>query len=195
MAFVFLLEDGTGLAGANAYVDVAFCDDYHEGRGYTAWTQGTVTDLQKQAAIVRATDHMDRLWGRRYRGYKETDSQSLEWPRLDAYDDDDYGLDQLPPQLTAACAEYALRSLIVTVLAPDVPSPVPAQTFAFGDTTETSPSGVVNRFREKIGPLEEEVYYQVANGKTIEGDVPKYTSPDLLMQELLEALSNRIYRA
>jgi len=179
MAFTFTVEDGTGLAGANAYASVASVDDYHSGRGFAGWDG---TNAQKQAAIVRATDHVDRVFRSRFKGVKNSSSQALEWPRYGATDGSGYELSstELPSALTNAIAEYALRSLLIGVLTPDPSSPVPAQTFAVGESRQTSPAGDVIRSRDKVGPIESETEYRQQSAV-----LPRYPAADMMLADLL----------
>ena len=50
-----IVEDGTGKEDANAYVDVAFADDYFNFRSNSNWTG---TTQEKESWIVRATDYI-----------------------------------------------------------------------------------------------------------------------------------------
>lgn len=85
MALTLIKEDGSGLANANAYTDVAEGDAYHEGHLYaTDWTganSGT-----KAAALVMATRLIDAYF--QFRGFKAHDTQALQWPRELARDGD-----------------------------------------------------------------------------------------------------------
>lgn len=111
-----VLEDGTGVAGANAYVTVAECDAYHEARGNSDWTEvSTSPDQGKSAAIVRATAALDATYGGRFPGYRLlARAQGLEWPREGAYDREynTVASDEVPQEIKDACCEMALRELI-----------------------------------------------------------------------------------
>ncbi len=97
MALTLIKEDGSGLANANAYADVAEGDAYHEGHLYaTDWTGAS--SGTKAAALVMATRLIDAFY--QFRGFKAHDAQALQWPRDFARDGD------------------ALRSASVAVLAP-----------------------------------------------------------------------------
>ena len=85
MALVLTKEDGTGLAGANAYANAADGDVYHEGHLYaTAWTAATAE--KKAAALVMASRLIDSLF--QFSGVKAHALQSLQWPREDCPDPD-----------------------------------------------------------------------------------------------------------
>jgi len=104
----FVVETGAGVAGANSLCSVAFADAYFAERGITAWTGDT--NAVKQPALIRATDYIETRFGLRFKGSKSNDDQALSWPR------DDVAI--LPPAISKAAAEYALRALTQT-LAPD----------------------------------------------------------------------------
>lgn len=85
MPLTLIKEDGTGLANANSYADVAEGDAYHEGHLYaTDWT-GASTGI-KSAALVMATRLIDAHY--QFRGFKAHSTQALQWPREFARDDD-----------------------------------------------------------------------------------------------------------
>ncbi len=202
----FLVEDGTGLSGATAYIAVATADSHHSDRGNSVWTD--FTTVEKQSAIVRATDYIDKRFGRRFRGSRQTKAQALEWPRLSALDDDDFLLsdvDDVPRNLQKACAEYALRSLICNVLAPDPTLPVPKQSMESGAAARDTSvlTGEVILKRERVGPVEEETRFRTssqtasanlgAGAKGVQSSlvndfvIPEYPEADLWVEELLES--------
>jgi hypothetical protein len=205
----FTVETGTGIVGANAYDSVAFVDTHHADRGNTAW--GDFGTLEKQEAIIRASDYIDKRFGRRFVGVRATKGQGLEWPRLSAFDQDGFllsGVDDLPRQLEKACAEYALRAAIYGTLAPDPPLPVPKQdlTDPSGDRPDQADTGQITRRKDKLGPLEEERWFEttsqvlgrnLATGATgvkssLVNDflIPEYPEADLWLEELLRSSMN-----
>ncbi|MHA1812692.1 MAG: DnaT-like ssDNA-binding protein [Candidatus Thorarchaeota archaeon] len=194
----FLLEDGTGVAGSNGYIDDTFADTYHTDRGQTAWlfsdTAGTIaiTILQKQAAIIRATDHIDRVYGTLFKGYKQTDAQGLKWPRTGAYGPNGYVLNQIPPQLQKATAEYALRALLYGVLTPDPPPKGPRQDLTQGSDLAVygEGEGEIISSREKVGPLETEVRYNPATS----GSLAAHPAADMYLRDLLLSRNTEIVR-
>ena len=85
MAFIFTVEDGTGLAGANSYASVAEADDYFAGRLYsTAWTAASSADKEK--ALVLASLAIDAQV--RFHGGRFSQEQGLQWPRVQCPDPD-----------------------------------------------------------------------------------------------------------
>lgn len=206
MAFSFTVEDGDGLPGANSYLSVAEANDYHEGRGNTVWTVSTVTDAMKQAALVRATDYIDKRFGTKFRGWKQTSTQGLQWPRLDAEDNSGYLLQDIPVQLKQATAEYALRSLSLHELTPDPVSPVPEQQHTNGYTRDMSPTGEVVKKTERVGTVEETTQYRNVGGSmsaaststksrlVSDYNIPEYPAADMLLTELLAGSRRQIAR-
>lgn len=114
----FTVQDSTGLvAGANAYAAIAFCDTYLADRGKTAWD--SLTDSQKQAAIIEATDYLDVNF--KYGGLRLNDSgQVTEFPRRSLYDANAVLVSGIPERLQEACAELAYRASQGTELFPDL---------------------------------------------------------------------------
>ncbi len=81
-----IVEDGTIVAGANAYTSLNDVDIYHEARLNTIWIDAD--DEAKEAAMLRATAGMESKYRDRWFGFKsnhnETNApQFLAWPRKD----------------------------------------------------------------------------------------------------------------
>ena len=204
----FLVETGTGIPNANAYDTVVNIDTHHADRGATDWTNFATTE--KQQAIIRASDFIDKRFGRRFVGVRSTKGQGLEWPRLSAFDQDGFLLsdvDAIPRQLTKAVAEYALRAAVCGVLSPDPPLPVPKQDPAdMANRPDQAETGQLTRHREKVGPLEEDNWFEttsqviarsLAAGATsvkssLVNDflIPEYPEADMWLEELLRSSMN-----
>lgn len=85
MALTLIKEDGTGRVDANAYANAADGDAYHEGHLYaSAWTAATLTN--KEAALVFATRLIDAQY--QFGGSRASESQALQWPRVNCPDPD-----------------------------------------------------------------------------------------------------------
>lgn len=81
---VIIVEDGSIVAGANAYASLDAVDLFHEDRGNTIWTDKT--DVDKEAAMLRATAGIESKYRNRWIGVKTNNSvtvipQILAWPR------------------------------------------------------------------------------------------------------------------
>lgn len=106
MAFVFTPEDGSGVAGANSYVTVAFADDYFaiDPRFTATWT--AFTTQEKQIFLAWATRTLDQkvTW----RGEKTDPDNALRWPREGTKDRDGEEIDEdeIPLQLQELVCEF-----------------------------------------------------------------------------------------
>lgn len=186
----FTVEDGNGLPTANAYIEVAFADDYWSDRGDAAWA--AASEPNKQVAIVKATDYIDKVFGGRFKGSKafvtrpkpdESVDQALEFPRTeeDAYvgtTNWSVGSVQypsppekpvaMPKALKQACAEYAMRALLNGKLLQD---------------PEVDASGVQLQTKtENVGPIQTTYVYYNSGGIQI---TQPYPAADLLLRSLL----------
>lgn len=140
----FIVEDGSIVAGANAYITLAEFAAYWSDRNVTL----SQSDGEQQAAIVVATQYVDL--NNSFKGDIVSASQSLSWPRKGVTDKEgrDIADDVIPDQLKNAIAEYAKRQLDLSAgLQPDV-----------GDT------GAVKRTKKKVDVIETETEYQDGTG-------------------------------
>lgn len=156
------VQDNNGsVAGANAYITVQQFKNYHADRGADT---SAFDDEAIEAAIIRATDYLDQRFN--FVGKKRLGrDQTTEWPRSDAWDRDRYYINDIPPEVKEACAEYALRALAAE-LNPD---------------PERNASGVaVLSKSEAVGPISESVTF--VGGAMFQ--MPKYPAAD---QKLVRA--------
>jgi len=117
-----VVEDGSGLATADAYVSVADCSTYFTNRqGSAAWNDAGVTDDDKEAAIRNATAYLDRRYRTIWKGRRVYEGQALAFPRQDIQDTDGFAVvsDALPQELVDACCEGAVLALSEDLL-PDI---------------------------------------------------------------------------
>jgi hypothetical protein len=121
-----IVETGAIVAGAESYISVADADTYHANRANTAWD--SVDD--KEAALRKATDYMVQMYRQRWKGFRKTSTQPLDWPRslvalepaVDGMDGTEYFTgaaftyivpnDTVPTEVKNACAEFALRAAV-----------------------------------------------------------------------------------
>ena len=169
----FTVEDGTGLAAATAYISEAFADAYFVDRGNATWAAASTGD--KETAIVRATDYVDKRFGLKFKGVKQSSDQGLEWPRAGAVDNDGYVFEDVPRNLEKATAEYALRALSTSPLVPD------------------NTNAGVNITRKKVGPIETEQELSTPGSGTLvsPSSIPEYPEADLWITELLKQSGSR----
>jgi hypothetical protein len=102
-----VVEDGTGVAGAQSWVSVADSITYAKGVGNTAW-QDADNELREQA-LRRAVRYLDAAYGSRYAGWRTYADQPMSWPRSGVVYDDGYELlpDVIPMELQCAQIEAA----------------------------------------------------------------------------------------
>lgn len=154
----FTVQDDTGtVVGANAYIDTTFFDSYHGDRGNDI---SALTSQQKQQAIVKSTDYLDRRF--RFIGIRLNDPQATQWPRAEAENADGRSVDGIPTEVKQACAEYALRAA-TAALAPD--------------PTQEANGATVQMHKQVVGPLEDTIEY--ANGGAY--TLPAYPMADYLL--------------
>lgn len=128
-----VVETGSGLSNANAYVSVADADARHAAAGFTNWA--TLNTTEKEQAIVRATVYMEQAFRNRWKGTRLKREQALSWPRYGAtVDGFDLPSNEVPADITNACADLALKA-------------------AAGDLAPDLERGLI---RKKIGPIEKE---------------------------------------
>ncbi len=143
MAITLVVEDGTGLATANAYITVAYADAYHLDRFNESWAG---TEEKKESAILRATEYLDRVY--LFQGSPINGDQALLWPRVDVATDDCVSLlsDEVPDPIERATAEAALAIL------------------CNGDPTESVQTSAPRTRRERVGVLEAEFLFDAPEG-------------------------------
>lgn len=116
-----IVEDGSIVADADSLAGLPFADAYLEARGDAVWA--ALADEAKEAALVRATDHVEGTYRLRWLGYRSSPLQSLSWPRVDAYIVDPgymIGSSIVPVGVQRAVVELAARIGAGTDIAPDL---------------------------------------------------------------------------
>lgn len=98
-----IIEDGTGVVGANSYIDAATARAYADARGLTL----PAADAEVERLLVKAMDFIESFRGE-FQGIKTSVDQALQWPRrgalLDGYPIDE---DAIPTVLASAQAQLA----------------------------------------------------------------------------------------
>ena len=146
------VEDGSLVSGAEAYASVAAADAYWALRTHLALstTWAAATTAVREGALREAAEYLDGRYNQFYRGRRRGYVQGLEWPRVEAEDEEGYPLPDLPQVLIDANIQLAARA-ISTPLADD-----------------QDRYGRVKRFRERVeGAIDEEIEYAGA-GATAE---------------------------
>jgi hypothetical protein len=206
----FVVEDGSGLTNSTSYADVAFADNYHADRGHGSWA--ALNNTLKQQCLIRATDYVDKRFGRRFRGNRVRRTQARQWPRYNVFDAQRLLIvmsDEVPWQVEQAVAEYALRAALVGELAPDPIPNVPRQDLS--PATPVVPTeytgGQVKRVSEKVDVIEETKSYQGPEDLTVasrnknslstlvtDGFIPEYPAADMLLEELMTSGQRTVTR-
>ena len=145
MAVTLVVEDGTGVAGANAYISVDFADAYHLDRFNSDWA-GSAD--RKSSAILQATAYLDRVYI--YQGLRTHTDQVLEWPRVRVLDDD---CDELPREDIPSLVEQATAEAALAIL-------------CNGDPTKSFVESEARTRRERVGVIEAEFEFDGTEGTT-----------------------------
>lgn len=186
-----LSPNGSLFLDANTYASIAFADAYLTPRGRNAWT-GSAGTAAKEAALINATDYMDRRWSDKLRSTKLNVGQLLEWPRRN------YGL---PTQILWACCEYANYALAGDLF---------TEYNDAGTSHDSSGTGtadinqMVSSQRQRVGPIETETRYSTSTTSTttvrqVQGSTAtiiidaagRYPFADSLMHQYLSNTSNQ----
>jgi len=159
-----VVENGTGLANAEAFIGVTDADTYAASRGLTAWASATTA--AKEVALRKGADYLCRVYS--YVGVPSNNTQALAWPRVDAVDPYRcFLIEGVPAELKQANVELAFRAL-TTELLPDAP----------GNTT-----GFLTMESEEVGGAIRETKQYAAG---IGPQTPRYRSIDTLLRRLLQ---------
>lgn len=165
---MFIVEDGSGVPGANSYTPLDFALAYFADRNRQAEFEGSVEE--QQGWLVQATDYVER-WRDRFKSTPLFPSQPLSFPRL-AYDN----VAWMPDQLLRAVCEYAVH----------------AKNGPLAPTPKVDPTGhsVVMTSR-KVGPIERG--FAVVPGSRVQ-TLRSYPAADSLLAVLLRPANRRVIR-
>lgn len=115
MAFTFIVEDGTIVAGANSYISLVEAMAYLEvdARALAIW-EALPDDTDREKLLVLATRYLDENWqwfGRRTGPCLDPpEVQKLKWPRMGMRDSEGMCIasNVIPDELKAATAQLAV---------------------------------------------------------------------------------------
>lgn len=139
-----VVEDGTGLSNAQAYVDAVYLDAWMAERGYTT----TATEPEKEAAlVVSAKDWIDGEHD--FANEKLIEDQALEFPRTV------FGFPEAIKQANAQAAYLQLNGALLV------------------DTSTISTSGVVESESKSVGSLSKSVTYKNGSAQIYGRILPK----------------------
>jgi len=142
-----VVEDGTGVANAETYISVADFKAYCTAQGldYSAYDDDTLIEQ----ALRRATQFLVDNYRFRWKGWRVSSSQALDWPRYEVWIEDTASFldnDIVPADVVKATAECCFRELSARLSADE-------------ERLEK---------RVKVGPLE----IEYADGSTTQGAFP-----------------------
>lgn len=104
-----VVEDGSGVAGAESYIDVTFFEAFCESWGLSLPDDATTPE--KEAALRRGSLIFDSLYGHRFAGTPVSSEQGLMFPMGDLIDRRGYELASFPIQVKQAAAVFARQEL------------------------------------------------------------------------------------
>jgi hypothetical protein len=111
---VLIVEDGTGVAGANSYATAATVRAYAAARGVVL----PATDPALEPLVLVGMDYLEGLRSR-FQGTKTDPAQALQWPRYGVViDGTDYSADAIPPELIGALSRLCMAQSEGANLAP-----------------------------------------------------------------------------
>tara|TARA_R110000851_G_scaffold12997_5_gene44701 strand:- start:10397 stop:10939 length:543 start_codon:yes stop_codon:yes gene_type:complete len=111
------VEDGTGVAGADSYISVAYATAYHANLGNDKWT---FLSGSQEVALRVATLSLDLLYAQNFKGNERFTSQELRYPRSSYSDNYDNFVAEgvIPTELKNAVAEAALIYIVAELNEP-----------------------------------------------------------------------------
>ena len=165
-----VVEDGSGVAGANSYISAADAETYSTDTGRD-WS--SLTDPEQ--AMYRAFLQMGVRYRQHWKGTRVELGQATDWPREDVkIDGDDFDDDEVP-------AEAGLAQIEVLWLMQTDVSPVGA--------TVSEQAGNVKR--KKVGPLETEYFAGSSVSET--SGVPILPYVDALLAPYLKSAPSGVH--
>ena len=155
---MLIVEDGSIVAGANTYIDVAYLQSFADLRGVTL--PANSTDIE--TLIIKSADYVE-AFRERFKGSKIEYTQPMQWPRQNVtVDGFSVPGDSIPTELQESQAQAALES---------------------NTGQDLSPSIVQNIKRKKIDVLETE-YFGPQDGVSSQPTFPKV---DAYLDPLLDS--------
>lgn len=145
-----IVEDGSGLANAEAYASVAFADDYCDKRGIAIWA--TYTTTQKEARLRNGAEYIDNEFRGRFIGVKRTDTQARQFPRFQLEDEDGRYVshESVPTPVAQANVEAALRDDLHLVI--EKPGSITAEAKEIGPLKKSTSYGGSGRSQTPYYP-------------------------------------------
>ena len=131
------VEDGTGVANANSYVDTSYLYTYTNDRGLVL-PQNQET---QERMLIKAADYLEALRSK-FKGTKAVDTQEMQWPRKDvSIDGIDFAKNDIPEELKRAQCQLVIEQEAGVVL-----YPAPRTSSMEGIVTEKTAGPLTKKF-------------------------------------------------
>lgn len=154
-----VIENGTGVVGANSYATLATIRTYAANRGVTLSADDTVLE----PLVHKAMDFIEGHRGR-FQGSKTDTTQALQWPRTGvSIDGEEIDTDAIPDILVSLLCRLCMEQDAGT------------------DLTPTRNSAFITE--EKVGPLTTKYSEAIGGGA---GSTPTMPAVDALLEPLLK---------
>ena len=169
MDVTFIVEDGSGVAGATSYATLSDLKQYWYDHEYD---YGDLTDDAIRRLLNKSTKYIDDNYRGGFSGYRQYDDQMLEWPRYGAYYLRSYDIREntIPQEVKNAVyeASYLQKSGV--------------------DLTATiSKAGKITKTSVKVDVIEESIEYE--SGSSLYSDI--YTIIDDTLSRITGGVSDR----
>jgi hypothetical protein len=151
---VLVIEDGSGVAGANSYIDVTAARAYASARGLSL----PAADADVEVLLIKAMDFIE-AFRTEFQGLKTDAAQALQWPRtgatLDGYE---VASDTIPTVLASAQAQLAadanLQELMPTGTGREVVmEKVDVISVQYTESGDTNPQPIFTKAEALLKPL------------------------------------------
>ncbi len=162
------IEDGTIVAGADAYISVANAEQYYIdfGKDTTLWD--ALTTISKEAKIRQALQYMDNKYY--WKGFQATQGHDTQWPRSGVIIEESELLDtSIPKEITYANAILALEAVSGSLLT---------------NVDNSSTGGAVKSTGVELGPLGDRIEYFSGGSKSQQIE---YTEVDVMLRKYTES--------
>lgn len=105
-----VIEDGSGVEGANSYATVAQARAYASARGLSFPPDTTAGNVAAELLLINAADALE-MRAAEFKGTKTSRDQALQFPRVGVEAEGyEYDSDEIPPQLIKAQIILAIES-------------------------------------------------------------------------------------
>lgn len=149
-----IIEDGSGVTGANSYIDAAGARAYATARGVTLDPSDAVVEAQ----LINAMDYLEGL---NYKGSPVSVTQALEWPRKNTV----YAFDPTTPfpsnQIPVSLVDAQCQLVIEQANGIDIEPTVAGNGGVAGAIIEDKVDVLTTRYSDKIGTTSEPIMPKV----------------------------------